>query len=116
MAINKIIDNKILEKAALDGKRERENVDEQEMEIRKAAEIANFDQIILSQYIKANECKQERDQVQVAMQTKIEQNEIHKDERTRHNELIALEIVADRSMMAAMISKRQKSVKDKKFF
>jgi len=54
--------------------------------------------------------------VQVAMQTKIEQNEIHKDERTRHNELIALEIVADRSMMAAMISKRQKSVKDKKFF
>jgi len=58
--MNEIIDNEKLEKAALDGKRERENFDVQEMEMRKAAEIASFDQIILSQYTKANECKQER--------------------------------------------------------
>ena len=108
MSKNKKVDSN---REALSHKEEAE-AKEKTLQIQR--EIASLDKVVILHGNLANQYKLERDALRVKMMVQTDGE--HEDERLRHNELIALEIAEDRKMLQAMMCKRQKNVKDTKFF
>ena len=94
----------------------RNEVEAKEKTLQMQREIAKIDEVVIFHDNLASQYKLERDELRVNIEKMVKTNREHEDERLRHNELITLEIAEDRKMLQAMMCKRQKTVKDTRFF
>jgi len=94
----------------------RDELSAKEYEVRNVQDIAMINLTISEQIIISNKCREDRYFLRKLIQNKEMLNEECEQERNDHNELIGKEIIADKKQMAAIMSKRQKNLKDTKFF
>jgi len=94
----------------------RKEILEKENEERKLKEIASLKLIIAEQNCISNNCREDRFFLQKTIQNKQNNNEDCIQEIIKYNESIVSEILANNKQMAAIMSERQKTLKETKHY